>query len=163
MMRSQKKAHQPIRMLIMFDRSIRMLLTLSLLSVSLIPLQSAFAVTTVAAKLYDLQIQHAHRSSMKLSGGRHAIEFDLMLANGGGHGLYDIRVFLIRPDTRTPVEEPARVRVLPAGEQTALTWTFELPESLSATTLRDVTFRIEAVDQSTQEIVSFNQKSTEAR
>ena len=147
----------------MFGHSIRVLLTLSILSVSLTPQQSALAVTPVAAKTYALQIHHAQRSNLKLSGGRHAVEFDLMLTNGGAHGLYDIRVFLIRPDTRTVVEEPARVRVLPAGEQTAFTWTFELPESLSATTLRDVTFRIEAVDQSTQEIVSFSQKSTEAR
>jgi hypothetical protein len=126
-------------------------------------MQSADAVTAASARTYGLQIEHAQRSSMKLDAHKQAVQLDLVLTNSGDRGLYDIRVFLIRPDTRRPVEQPARVRVLPAGESTALTWTFELPQPVVAAKLHDVTFRIEAIDQASQEIVSFNQHSKEAR
>ena len=144
-------------------RSVLASLALATLTVSLTPLQTASAVTAVAAKSYGLQIQHAQRSMMKLEGNNRAVELDILLKNGGSHGLYDVQVFLIRPDTRMPVKEPARLRVLKAGESAALTFTFELPHSMNETQLRDVTFRIEAVDQATQQIVSFNQQSKEAR
>jgi hypothetical protein len=140
------------------------MLARSILLLVLVLLQhDAFAITPVDAKSYGVQIQHAERSRARLAGRKQGLELTMTLTNRGAHALYDVRVFLLRPDTQTEVEEPARIRILPVGEQAVLTWTYELPQSLPSVPLRNVTFRVEAVDQATQEIVSFTQKSMEAR
>lgn len=134
------------------------------LTIGVLPSFSTNAMTAVVGKDYALRIRHAELSRVPLEQGRHGLELQLTLINRGSHDLYDVRLFVIRAASRTlvGVQEPARVRKLAAGEQTKLTWTFELAKPLVGP-LNDVVFRVEAVDRATKQIVTFNQKSAEVR
>jgi hypothetical protein len=148
----------------MRSRSLVALLALATVSPVFIPAASTAAeLKAAAAQTYGLRIQHAKGTTMRAAARQNAIQLDLMLTNPTGKELYDVRLYLIRPDTRLPLEEPARLRVLPAGKATPLSWTFELPEGLPDAMFRRVSFRVEAVDPATKQIVSFTQASTEVR
>jgi hypothetical protein len=124
----------------------------------------AQAVDAVAAKEYAIRVQHTELSRIALEKGHRGLELQLTLTNRGVHDLYDVRLYVLRAASRTLVgeQEPARLRKLSPGEQASLTWTFELTKPLAGP-LNDVVFRVEAVDRSTQRIVTFNQKSVEVR
>jgi hypothetical protein len=147
---------------IVMSRSI--ISTLLLATASLSPLTSTSAVTPVTASQYGLVVTHSELGRVELEEGKQGIELQVTLSNQGSRDLYDVRLFLERagPYAMLKSANPARVQVLSAGAQTALTWTFELDKPVVGP-LRGVTFHIEAVDQSTQQIVTFNQKSKEAR
>jgi len=122
------------------------------------------ANTTVAASEYALHVTHVELSRASLGDGLQGLELQLSIENHGSHDLYDVRIYLqeaaaeVLPDHR----EPAHLRTLSAGEIATLTWTFESVKQLTGP-LRNVVFRVEAVDQATKQIVQFNQKSAEAR
>ena len=134
------------------------------MTVMLGPVVDSRANTAVAARDYALQVTHSEISRAALEGGLQGLELKLNIANQGAHDLYDVRVYLQEAADYAVLDrrEPARLRTLPAGKSETLTWTFETSKRLEGS-LRNVVFRIEAVDQATQEIVTFNQKSMEAR
>lgn len=127
---------------------------------------TAHAATPVDAREYGLQIEHRVLSQVALDDGKTGLELELTLRNTGEHALYDLRLFLLRagPVSLLPECEPARVRILGPGDQDGVTWTFEcFIAPLPDIPLNDVQFRVEAVDQSTRQIVSFVGASVEGR
>jgi len=128
------------------------------------PVLDSRANTSVAARDYGLRVTHSEISRPALVTGGQGLELQLNIENQGSHDLYDVRVYLQEAGTKVLIDrtEPARLRTLSAGETTTLTWTFETAEKINGP-LRKVVFRVEAIDQATQQIVTFNQKSTEAR
>lgn len=125
-------------------------------------ISTSHAATPVAAKDYGVQVRHTELSRIQLDEGQQGIELTVTLANHGKRGLYDLRLYLLRAGPRMIAgqQEPARIRVLPAGAETVVTWTFETSDPVQER-VRDALFRIEAVDQTTQEVVTFKQKSKE--
>jgi hypothetical protein len=140
-------------------------------SAAVLVLSAAFATVTSGAILpvdgsvYGLRIEHRMLGTMALEKGRRGLELTLALHNGGNHGLYDLRLFLSRAGPAALTEcEPARLRELPPGASKEVNWTFEcLIAPLSRAPLRDVQFRIQAVDEHTQKIVTFITTSQEGR
>lgn len=139
---------------------------LAALCTAFLSLNLAYGATPVDGHEYGLHIEHRVLSQVSLDNGKTGLELELTLRNTGEHGLYDLRLFLLRagPVSLLPECEPARVRILEPGDQDGVTWTFEcfigpLPEM----PINDVQFRVEAVDQSTQKIVSFVGVSIEGR
>jgi len=135
-----------------------------LATASLGALAPASAVTAVSATEYGLQVTHSEVGRVELDQGKQGLELKVTLSNQGSHDLYDVRLFLERAGSRAMLRNanPARMQVLAAGAQTVLTWTFELDQAIVGP-LREVSFHIQAVDEATQKIVTFNQKSREAR
>jgi hypothetical protein len=138
--------------------------TVLLATASLGLVTSVTAVTPVAASQYGLEVTHSELGRADLEQGKQGIELQVTLNNQGAHDLYDVRVFLERAGARVMLKgnNPARLQALSAGEQKTLSWTFEMDQPLVGP-LREVVFRVEAVDSSTQQIVKFSQKSKEAR
>ena len=141
---------------------------LALLSLALLatPAADVFAAKPVDAREYQLDISHRVVSQSELDGGKLELQLELTLNNGGTHGLYDVRLFLMPAGIPQLAHAcaPARMRSLNAGKQDGMKWTYEcliapLPDEPS----RRLQFRVEAVDVDSQEIVSFVSTSQEGR
>jgi hypothetical protein len=128
------------------------------------PVLDSRANTSVDAKDYSLYVTHTEISRPAAASGAPGLELQLNIENQGSHDLYDVRVYLQEASSKVLADrsEPARLRTLAAGESATVTYTFETSEKINGP-LRKVVFRVEAVDQATKQIVTFNQKSTEAR
>jgi hypothetical protein len=125
----------------------------------------ALAAKASAAGDYQLAINHRLLAQFE-TGSKVGLELELTLTNGGPHGLYDLRLFLTQAGPIHVNREcaPARMRVLNQGGQDGLTWVFEcVTLVLPSEALQQLEFRIEAIDQATQDIVSFVSVSREAR
>ena len=117
----------------------------------------AEAADAVSAETYGLSVGHRMLDAVELDDGFTGLELALTVHNGGERDLYDVRLFLDRLDAGGVVaHSPARVNLLPAAGTENLSWTFEgvlaPPELLTEGTLG---LRVEAIDASTQEIVTF--------
>jgi hypothetical protein len=122
------------------------------------------AITPVAAKDYGLQVTHVERARYALEQGQQGLELALTVKNSGPHDLSDVRLYVIRAGSKTIMNrsEPARVAKLAAGETQIVTWVFDSKRPIVGP-IRDVIFRVEAIDQHTKDIVTFSQKSAEVR
>ena len=133
---------------------------------SLLVSATTFAATPVDGKDYRFSIAHRVVSQTPLANGKVAMELELTLDNAGDHSLYDLRLFLIQagPVSTTQQCEPARLQELHEGRSDGVTVVYEcLNLSLPEAALKQIRFRVEAVDVATQEIVSFASSSQESR
>lgn len=126
--------------------------------------QGAHGVVTAAADNYRLSVLHRVISTAK-PGLDSALALELSITNAGATNLHDLRIFLVRADGEGGFDEQrfARVRSLPAGAQADLNWTFHRSGGTPLLSAHGLRFRIEAVDDSTQQIVAFEQASVEVR
>jgi hypothetical protein len=127
-------------------------------------LQFASAATVALPGDYGLRLMHRSVTPPAGTPSDAKQSLELTLINAGAKDLHDVRLLLIQADGVGIVsrEQPARVRSLPIGGQAVMQVTLathggRLPSGHS------LLFRIEAVDNATQEIVVFAQPSTEAR
>ena len=140
----------------------RVAVLLMVLVAGITPQKTLFGAVPVDAKDYRLAIKSKLLSQVPLEDGITALELELTIDNKSIHSLYDMRIFLMRagPAMLVPTCQPARVRLLDAGAQQQVTWPFEcLLGPLPAGALRDVQFRVEAVDVRTRKIVTFSVSS----
>ena len=141
------------------------MLLVSFLTQSVWCASAATAIDTVDSSRYQLEIRHDMPTLLQRDEARGGLQLHFTVANNGPQKLYDLRFFLIRAGS-VPIalrNEPARIHVLPIGSRKEVTWTFEVGKVAASLPTRDVWFRVEAVDQSTQKIVAFNQQSMEGR
>jgi hypothetical protein len=140
----------------MIGKPLLMVLVLGALS-----LGSAMAMTPGDAANYRLDIRHVAISELSLD-GHAATELTLTVTNLGQHTLYDLRLFLESVGPISPVADdaPARIRKIEAGQRVALNWTYESMLPLHVGDWQNAVFRIEAIDESTQQVVTFTQPST---
>jgi len=122
------------------------------------------AITPVAAEDYGLQVTHNELSRIALEPGTQGLELALTVKNAGTRDLSDVRLYVIRAGSKTIVErsEPARVGKLAAGQKVVVTWVFDSKQPVVGP-LREVIFRVEAIDKASQDLVTFSQKSAEVR
>jgi len=136
------------------------------LAILVTPASVVLAAKPVDAGDYQLDIGHRVLSQVERNDGKLGLTLALTLNNGGSHGLYDLRLFLTPAGISQLAHEcaPARMRSLSAGKHDDITWTYEcliapLPDEPS----RELQFRVEAVDEASQEIVTFVSASQESR
>jgi hypothetical protein len=125
---------------------------------------SGFAAKPVDGAPYKLDIRHQLLSNERLADGRISLELQITLRNDGTHGLYDLRFLItqIGPFDANRDCAPLRVRELNAGAQDGVVWQYECRGTqLPDQSFRQLQLRVEAVDQSTQQIVSFTSTSKE--
>ena len=111
---------------------------------------------------YGLSAQHRVLSQATAPEGRDALEVELTLANAGERGLFDLRLALlsVSPVCWVPEQEPARHNLLESGTQATVSWTFEVGAGCLVEPSAPMTFIVEAVDTTTQAIMSFTVSST---
>ena len=110
---------------------------------------------------YAVRAEHTVLSEEPAGRQGRRLELRLRLSNEDVRDLFDLRVRLLGlGDARPPLScspVAARLRLLPSGTGQELTSSFVCADGYrsGADSLRDLTFEIEAVDVSTQEIVTF--------
>jgi hypothetical protein len=153
-----------------------------LLSATLITLVTSHALAAPGASLvpagspnadvplgeaHAVRIEHTVLSEERIGHEGRRLELRLVLKNDDARDLYDLRVRLVGAGKsswlRNCKPAPARLRVLPSATQKQITASFACLEGrpTNASSLREMQFRIEAVDLSTQAIVNFAATSRE--
>ena len=135
-----------------------------LLIVATMPIWCASAAVPADGSVYQLEIHHKTLSLLPRAHARHALELSVTVVNHGSQDLYDVRLYLVASGARLlrdRAQQPARVQLLPAGGQKTAVGSFELRDPVPALEgSPHVVFQVEAVDTTTQEIVTFVQRST---
>ena len=123
----------------------------------------AYAITPVASQDYGLQVTHSELSRYGLESGTQGLELALTITNAGTHNLSDVRFYVVRAGSKTIIgqREPALVGKLAVGQKAVVTWVFDSKQPIVGP-IRDVVFRVEAIDKESNNIVTFSQKSSEA-
>ncbi len=114
---------------------------------------------------YAVGIEHTILAEELVGREARRLELRLKLTNEDVRGLFDLRLRLVETgDASSSLScsrKPARLRVLPSGAAKQVTADFVCtgwPPSWAGT-MKDLEFEIEAVDLSTQEIVTFARTS----
>jgi hypothetical protein len=116
---------------------------------------------------YAVGIEHTVLSEERMGHEGRRLELRLLLTSDDPRDLYDLRVRLVGAGERSWLRNckptPARLRVLPSAAQKEITASFTCLEGRPSkdSLLREMQFRIEAVDLSTQAIVNFAATSRE--
>jgi hypothetical protein len=127
----------------------------------------SFSPDTGPAEAYAVDIEHAVLSEERIGHEGRRLELRLLLKSEDARDLYDLRVWLVGAGEsswlRNCKSTPARLRVLPSATQKEITASFACLEGRPSkdSSLREMQFRIEAVDLSTQAIVNFAASSHE--
>jgi hypothetical protein len=137
---------------------------LALLIIATMPIWCASAAVPADGSAYQLEIHHKTLSLLSRARARHALELSVTVVNHGSQDLYDVRLYLAAVGARLlrdRTQQPARVQLLPAGGQETLVGSFELRDPVPVLEgSSHVVFQVEAVNTTTQEIVTFVQRST---
>ena len=135
-----------------------------LLIVATMPIWCASAAVPADGSAFQLEIHHKTLSSLPRAHARHALELSVTVVNHGPQDLYDVRLYLMAAGARLlrdRAQQPARVQLLPAGGKETAVGSFELRDPVPALDgSSHVVFQVEAVNTTTQEIVTFAQRST---
>jgi hypothetical protein len=114
---------------------------------------------------YEVGIQHTILAEELVGRQARRLQLRVRLTNDDVRDLFDLRVRLIEAgDAGWPLScsrKPALLRALPSGETKEVVWDFVCagwPPSFAAS-LQDLEFEIEAVEASTQAIVTFERPS----
>ncbi len=112
---------------------------------------------------YSLNIHHQLQTVYPLDRGRSGVELRLNLSNDSDRNLSDLRITMVRATPQQLSQcAPANLKAIAKRSQEEITWTFECKAFMpSRADLREVLFRVEAIDEITQKIVSLVVSSRE--
>lgn len=131
--------------------------------VSIAPSAQSGASESVSAESYPFRVYHKALAIYPLERHRSGVEMQVRIFNGGERNLGDLRVTLMRAGAAQLAQcAPVSVHGVEKGTEGEFTWTFECRGRVPVKSeFHAVRFRIEAIDETTQKIVSFIVSSRE--